>query len=426
MRNEAPLYEQSLPKVFGKMLVGAVFIVLLWAPPAGGQNTAEQGEDALSDLEEFFEEIVGHSSASGYYTWVDEDGETITYTAMTPSVGDSYITADNRLYEVTAVEEDRTVRAKFVEEVQLGDVAVHARPGRAGTRAIDEARAPWWARLAARLAWWRSPAGTEAQTRTNGESGPIGIYHSHNAESYVETSDEEFKVPLGDVVEVGRALKQALEEQGYNVIHSENSHLPHDGGAYQRSRATVRELLDQGAVALIDVHRDAIPADAYRTEVEGENMTKIRLVVGRQNPNQEANLQLAKNIKAIADEQYPGLVKGIFNARGNYNQDIGPRTILLEFGTHETSLDEAIRSTKYVAEVFPAAAGLAPGSGGAADAIGGAAWRSVFWVVLIAAAGLFGYLWINEGSVQGAWNRIRGFFRRSKVGAGGGRDDGRS
>ncbi len=92
-------------------------------------------------------------------------------------------------------------------------------------------------------------------------------------------------------------------------------------------------------------------------------MTKVRLVVGRQNPNREANLELAKNIKAIADEQYPGLVKGIFNARGNYNQDIGPRTILLEFGTHETSLDEAIRSTKFVAEMFPAAAGLGTGFG---------------------------------------------------------------
>src|SRR5690606_21713655 len=175
---------------------------------------------------------------------------------------------------------------------------------------------------------------------------------------------------------------------------------------------TVRELLEQGAVALIDVHRDAIPAEMYRTEVAGEEMTKVRLVVGRQNPNREANLELAKRVKALADEQYPGLVKGIFHARGNYNQDVGPRTLLLEFGTHETSLDEAIRSTKFIAEIFPAAAGLASGTGEAASAIGGAGLRSALWLLLLAGAAVFAYLWINEGTPQGAWRRLKGFFRR--------------
>ncbi len=132
--------------------------------------------------------------------------------------------------------DEKTVRASEFVEVQLGDVAVHARPGRAGLGpSMKHVRRGG-------LAW---PLGLVAVTgrhraQTAESSGPIGIYHSHNAESYVETSNEEFKVPQGDIVEVGRALKQALEEQGYNVIHSENSHLPHDGGAYQRSRATVQ------------------------------------------------------------------------------------------------------------------------------------------------------------------------------------------
>lgn len=404
-----------------RMCIGAGLIVLLWAPPATGlqggielQGSVEPAAAVgLDEVQGLLEEIVSHESAGGYYTWVDEQDTFITYTAITPVVGDSYIHADNRLYEVEAVDGDKTVRAKFVEQLELPRVTV-------GVTADAAAGAT--------AGWFE----VQADGR-NGESGPIGIYHSHNAESYVETSNEEFTEPQGDIVDVGRALQEALEEQGYEAIHSENSHLPHDGGAYQRSRATVRELLEEGVVALLDVHRDAIPAEVYRTEVEGEEMTKVRLVVGRQNPNREANLELAKRIKALADEQYPGLVKGIFNAQGNYNQDIGPRTILLEFGTHETSLEEAVRSTKFIAEIFPAAAGLAPGSGGAADAIGGAGLRSALWVALIAAAGTFAYLWINEGSPQAAWNRIRGFFRREMAGAGpsrrgdgsdGGADDG--
>lgn len=394
--SEAPLTRgRSFVRIFRHMLVLAWLIVLVMAPPASGQPAAPES------VEELIEDVVGHDSKNGFYTWLDDYDSLITYTAITPAVGDSYIDADNRLFEVVSVDDDRTVRVKLLEQLELPRVS---------TSVSSRATAGW--------------LGAQVEDR---DSGPIGIYHSHNAESYVETSNQEFKEPHGDIIEVGRALQQSLEEQGYRVIHSENSHLPHDGGAYQRSRGTVRELLEQGAIALIDVHRDAIPAEVYRTEVEGEEMTKVRLVVGRQNPNRDANLELAKRIKSMADEKYPGLIKGIFNARGNYNQDIGPRAILLEFGTHETSLDEAVRSTKFIAEIFPAAAGLATGTRGAADAqIGGAGLRSALWFALLAAALVFGYLWVNEGSPKAAWNRILNFFRREmgRVGVGSDGDTG--
>lgn len=391
----------------------ALALVLFCAPPASGQAASQELIEPPDGPEEFFEELLGHDSSRGFYTWIDEQGTRITYTAIRPAPGDSYIDADNRLYEVVAVEEDRTVRARFVEEVELPRLTRGPASGAGPVHADPVARLNATAKNAgATTSAADDRRHVPAQARTDGATGPIGIYHSHNAESYFETSSEEFTEPHGDIVDVGRALQEELERQGYKVIHSTNSHLPHDGGAYQRSRATVRELLEQGAVALIDVHRDAIPAEVYRTEVAGEEMTKVRLVVGRQNPNREANLELAKRVKALADEEYPGLVKGIFHARGNYNQDVGPRTLLLEFGTHETSLDEAVRSTKFIAEIFPEAAGLAPGTGGAADAIGGAGLRSALWFALIAAVGVFAYLWVNEGSPQGAWKRLIGFFRR--------------
>src|SRR5690606_37652727 len=300
-------------------------------------------------------------------------------------------TAENRLYEVVAVDEDRTVRAVFRETVALPRIMAAApRPPLSGAiQAAARSAVAWASRVPVVGRWLRDwPAGPAlgAQGRADdGAAGPIGIYHSHNAESYVPDSGEEFREPHGDILEVGKALQEALERQGYRVIWSDRSHLPHDGGAYQRSRATVRELLEQGAVALIDVHRDAIPAEQYREVVAGEQLTKVRLVVGRQNPNREANLELAKRMKAVADERYPGLIKGIFNARGNYNQDVGPRAILMEFGTHETSLQEAIRAASLMAEVYPAAAGLAPGTAEQAERqIGGAGWRSALWVLLIA------------------------------------------
>lgn len=379
------------------VFVLAVAAVLFVAPPATGQ----QGEGPLDTLEQFLDDAVAHDSRRGFFTWHDEDDDAVvTRTAITPTVGDTYITGDNRLYEVVAVQDDGAVTAKFVEDVKLP----------AGSASVPRPSL---------FSGFVAAAETGKQ-----DKGPIGIYHSHNAESYVPTSDEAFTEPQGDVMQVGESLKEQLEQRGYETIWSDNSHLPHDGGAYQRSRSTVRELLEEGAVAIIDVHRDAIPADMYETEVDDESMTKIRLVVGRQNPNREANLELAKRIKSIADEEYPGLIKGIFHAQGNYNQDVGPRSILLEFGTHETSLEDALRSTELLAEVYPAAAGLAPGTGAVVGRqLGGAALRSAFWLVIIAAAGTFGYLWINEGSPQAAWARVRSFFggAASRVG---GPDDG--
>lgn len=378
--------------VFSAALVVSVFVLLL-----SGLAAAEQSMQ--DELEQLFEDIVSHTSGM-HYTWLDESGDIITLTAITPLAGDTYIDEANRLYEVVSVRDDRTVEAVYKETVELPRVAL-------------DRSTPVPSMFAAIRSRFAGGGVLPAQGAKEGGENIVGIYHSHNAESYVESSGEEFIEPHGEVLDVGSALAEALERHGVTVIHSEESHLPHDGGAYQRSRATVRELLEDDAVALLDVHRDAIPAEEYVTELDGEPMTKIRLVVGRQNPNREANLELAQRIKALADEQHPGLVKGIFHAAGNYNQDVGPRTILLEFGTHETSVEEAIRSAELFAEVYPAAAGLTPDSAaGAAKQLGGAGWRSALWFALLAAGGAFAYLWIDEGSAEGAWNRIRTFVQR--------------
>lgn len=369
-----------------------VLVGLLLSPVVGAQETSQ---DVLENL---FEQVVGHKSGM-HYTWRDESGDIITLTAITPTKGDTYIAEDNRLYEVVSVADDRTVEVTYVETVTLPRVVLEENPGNPFSSAATAIRP--------------KSAALPTQSRGGGNNQVVGIYHSHNAESYLKSSGTEFIEPHGEVLDVGQALAEALEKQGLTVIHSDASHLPHDGGAYQRSRATVRELLAEDAVALIDVHRDAIPAEEYVTEVDGEPMTKIRLVVGRQNPNREANLELAERIKAIADERYPGLVKGIFHAAGNYNQDVGPRMILLEFGTHETSVEEATDAARLFAEVYPAAAGLTPDSAqGASRQLGGAGLRSALWFGLLAAASLFGYLWVNEGSPQAAWDRIRTFIKR--------------
>ena len=138
----------------------------------------------------------------------------------------------------------------------------------------------------------------------------VGIYHTHNAESYVPTSGTESKDDgNGDILQVGKALADAMENLGFTVIWSDNSHLPHDGQAYDRSRRTAVELLEKNPVTLIDVHRDATPPEVYEAQVEGEPVTKVR--IGRApEPKPGSNLEYAKRLKSVADQEFPGIIEG--------------------------------------------------------------------------------------------------------------------
>jgi len=211
-------------------------------------------------------------------------------------------------------------------------------------------------------------------------------------------------------MEVGKALASALEKLGYTVVWSDNSHLPHDGEAYVRSRRTALELIKHKPATLIDVHRDATPPEVYETEIDGKPSTKVRIVVGRQNENREMTLEYAKRIKAVADSKYPGIIEGIFDARGNYNQDLGPRMILLEFGAHTNPLELAEQAAQFFAEIIPAAAGLSSQDASQREArqTNPIAGSSIFWILAIVGIVIVGYLLINKQGLQ----TIGSFFRR--------------
>ena len=313
----------------------------------------------------------------GYYTLVDETGKTITMTGRELDPGDRYISADNRLYEVVNTEGD-LVRVRYVETIDLPDISVEL--------------------MGAQVA--------QAKEST----GVVGIYHTHNDESYVPTSGTESRDDgEGDVLEVGRALADALKEQGVEVFWSDNSHIPHDGQAYVRSRRTAVELLQKQPDTLIDVHRDATPPEVYEAEVNGVPVTKVRIVVGRQNQNREANLEYAKRIKAAGDKLYPGIIEVIFDAKGNYNQDLGPKTILLEFRAHTNRLDHAKQAAQLFGKVIPAAAGLAPGTKQEAEEqIGGGAGRSLVWTLAVVGVVGGAFLLISQGRI----GSLAGFFRK--------------
>ncbi len=271
--------------------------------------------------EEPFEELlVEEMEKESYFRMVDEEGKTIVITGRRLRVGDKYLNSDNRLYEVHSVD-GYLARARFVEEIkhQLSR----------DTAPISQEFMP-------------------VQTRT---SQIIAIYHSHNAESYVPSDGTDSIYGKGGIHDVGAAFRDALEDKDINVLYSERLHLPHDRGAYRRSRITAQELLRQGPDAIFDVHRDAAPWEAYAMEIDGEIISQIQFVVGLSSPGSAANRKLAFDLKGHGDRIHPDLIRGVFLIWGGYNQDLSPMSLLLEVGAHTNTKESAIKGITLFADV---------------------------------------------------------------------------
>lgn len=179
----------------------------------------------------------------------------------------------------------------------------------------------------------------------------VAVYHTHSDESYEPNSGTASKPWNGDIFRVGTELSNLLRGLGVRVYHDATRHDPHDGLAYLRSRRTAARLLRQRPDALFDIHRDTPPAHTYLSWVKGERLARVLMVVGQQNPLLPANQTFAFALKAYADQHFPGLVQGILFKNSDYNQDLHPRSLLLEVGTTHNTLADAERGIQLFGRV---------------------------------------------------------------------------
>lgn len=330
-----------------------------------------------------------------YYQMVDETGNVVYDTGWKIRVGDEFLTHDNKRYEITRIEGNRA-RVRLIGQERL----VEALP-------VEKQRRLWKGII--------GPGIARAEARKM-----VAIYHTHNDEAYVPSDGtESAEDGRGGILRVGDAFGQALEKNGLAVVHSENSHIPHDDMAYERSRRTVVSLLKQQPAAVFDLHRDATPPEAYRGEIGGEDVTKVQLVVGKYGPTSKQIEEYALQMKAASDNLHPGLVKGIFFAKGgDYNQDLHPKSMLVEVGAHTNSREAAERGVALFADAIPVvlqvssanpsningAAGIGTEASGPSGSM-----KSIGWMVGVAGVGALLFLFLSTGSVQEAkakWKRF--------------------
>lgn len=339
------------------------------------------GSFNLRDLDLWTVGLYEVERQEGYFTIVGPNQEVLDKTARYLYVGDELIAENNYRYRIKRI---------------IGDMA------QAEVVGYEEELAPSLAAVG------RGQVAGQARQL-------VAIYHTHSDESYVPSDGKESIPADGGIIRVGDVLAQALENQGLKVAHDTRPHEPHDSDAYRRSRRTAFQLLTQGPSALIDVHRDGVPdPDFYRANVQGQPVTKIRLVVGRQNQNMKANLAFAKQIKAYMDQRYPGLIRGIFLGQGSYNQDLSPRSILLEVGTYTNSRDKAQSGAALFGEALPAILGASPATDRilpqAQAAQSKSDWGSVIAILVALTVGSVGFLLVSTGSWRLGWKKLRQFF----------------
>lgn len=329
---------------------------------------------------------ASHTERAGgkHFTLLDEQNKVVHQTGFQVYAGDIYIAADNSRYKVTEIISENTAKCVYQGKEIMPDVA--------------------------ELESQASLFNSGIPVANTGKKPTIAIYHTHSDESYVPTDGKESINGNGGIYDVGATMVKKFREMGFKVDYNKSNHNPHDINAYNRSRKTAASLLKDQPDVILDVHRDAVPADQYQTTVKGQEATKIKLVVGRSNPNMKTNMEFAKKIKAVMDKRDPGLSNGIYVGKGSYNQDLSPRAMLLEIGAHTNTKQDAEAAAALFADVLPTVIGASTAGVNtrtstqpAAKPMTGDSQKSgstllIILVVVGAAIGIF-YL-INRGSTQ--------------------------
>lgn len=199
----------------------------------------------------------------------------------------------------------------------------------------------------------------------NEEEPTIYLYNSHDTEEYKPSSFAEYSVmptvKLSDYV-----LKEKLEDNGFSVLIEEQTISSirsslglNYAGSYTASRVLMEQAKENypSLIYFIDLHRDSLSHDKTTLTYNDKNYAKVMFLVGLENPNYQGNLDFSTKISEMTNAKIPGLSKGIYKKEGEgvngvYNQDFSNRTILIEVGGPENTIDEVYETLLVLSEVL--------------------------------------------------------------------------
>lgn len=204
-----------------------------------------------------------------------------------------------------------------------------------------------------------------------GQEPTVLIVHTHSSEAYTQETGWEYeesdRLRTQDtghsVIKVGEEIAEVLRSHGISVIHDTSiNDYPSYNGAYTRTLEHINEWLRQypSIQMVLDVHRDA-QEDADGTPlgsvvtVGDEPSSQVMLVVGTdegglEHPNWSENLALALQVQAVANREYPSLMRNLNLRTERFNQHATKGSLLLEMGSTGNTLKQALVAARAIAE----------------------------------------------------------------------------
>lgn len=192
------------------------------------------------------------------------------------------------------------------------------------------------------------------------EPPSIFVYHSHNAEAYQGTTKQRYIYDNDSltIMRVGQELVNELDRLGVEAVQDGSHHMDTKfTDAYMNSRRTVQAALTKSTdyKMIFDLHNDGTDLNISTTVINKEPVARILIVLSKSealpHPNWRQNEAFAKALHKKIEELYPGLSRGIlYEELARYNQDLHPQSLLLEIGGNFNSMDEALRSVRYLAK----------------------------------------------------------------------------
>lgn len=204
----------------------------------------------------------------------------------------------------------------------------------------------------------------------SGDDPKILIYHTHSQEGY---ADSEKGNPEDTVVGVGSQLEKVLTEKYHVAVYHDLSVYDMQDGkedrnqAYSQAAVAVQKILDEypSIEVVIDLHRDGVPEDVHlAAEVNGKQTAQIMFLNGLcrdsngddnnfiGNPNLSGNLAFSLQLQLKAKAYYPDFVRHIYLRAYRYNMHFKPRSLLVEVGAQNNTVEEAKNAMEPLADIL--------------------------------------------------------------------------
>ncbi len=198
------------------------------------------------------------------------------------------------------------------------------------------------------------------------EGPQILIYHTHSQEGFADSVPGDTSTTI---VGVGDRLTELLTNTyGYQVLHHTGQYdVASRDDAYSESLPAIEQVLAENPSiqVVIDLHRDEMPEETKLVmDLDGRPTARFMFFNGLSrtrktgnisylyNENLGENLAFSFQMQLKAAEYYPGLTRKIYLKGYRYNMHLRPRTLLIELGAQNNTVEEAMNACDPLAHIL--------------------------------------------------------------------------